>query len=275
MSSLRKQLREHYQVPPDKKLRLSARDPDNLYGVPDGKDQGLELRDTLTERLGELQNLLYAQQKHRVLVILQGMDTSGKDSTIRRVFRVVDPLGVRVASFRAPNKDEITRDYLWRVHRRVPSNGELVIFNRSHYEDVLVARVRRLVPKRQWRKRYDHINDFERMLTDEGTTILKFFLHISHEEQKRRLQRRLEDPTKHWKFDISDINERSFWPEYVRAYEEAISRTSTPWAPWYVIPANHKWYRDVAVAGILVDTLNALRMRFPPPPPGLDEIVLE
>jgi PPK2 family polyphosphate:nucleotide phosphotransferase len=209
--------------------------------------------------------LLYAEQKHKVLIVLQGMDTSGKDGTIRRVFEGVNPQGVRVASFKQPTPEELDRDFLWRVHKQVPGKGEMVIFNRSHYEDVLVVRVHELVPKEVWSKRYEHINSFERMLADEGTTILKFFLHIDQEEQKQRLQARLDDPHKHWKFNPADLEERKLWPKYMKAYEEAISKTSTDGAPWYIVPANRKWYRNIVVGTIIVEALTRLNMRYPEP----------
>ena len=266
---------DRYRVQPGSRARLKHWDPDDDSVTDGDKARGVHWREQLSSRLDELQDLLYAQKKHRVLLILQGMDTSGKDSTIRRVFHTVDPLGVRVANFRAPTADEQARDYLWRVHRNVPADGEIVIFNRSHYEDVLVPRARGQQSRREQQRRLGHIADFERMLSDEGTTIMKCYLHISRDEQRRRLQDRLDDPTKHWKFDYSDIREREYWDEYIAAYEDALTATSLPHAPWYVIPANHKWVRDLIVSAILVDTLKGLRMRYPPPPEGLDQVKLD
>jgi len=219
----------------------------------------------LNERLEELQELLYAEHKHKVLIVLQAMDTGGKDGTIRHVFEGVNPQGVRVASFKKPTLEELDHDFLWRVHKQVPGKGEIVIFNRSHYEDVLVVRVHNLAPKEVWSKRYDHINGFERMLVDEGTTILKFFLHIDLDEQKERLQARLDEPNKRWKFNPDDLEERKLWPKYVKAYEDAISKTSTSWAPWYIVPANRKWYRNLVVGTVVIEALEDLNMRHPEP----------
>jgi PPK2 family polyphosphate:nucleotide phosphotransferase len=213
--------------------------------------------------MAEQQELLYAEHKHKILVILQAMDTGGKDSTIKKVFGPLNPQGARVVSFKKPSAQELDRDYLWRAHRQVPCKGEIVIFNRSHYEDVLVVRVHSLVPKSVWSRRFKQINEFERMLWEEGTTILKFFLHIDLDEQKKRLEERIQNPSKHWKFDDADLPERKLWPEYMKAYEDAISRTSTKWAPWYIIPANHKWYRDIVIGKIIVDTLKRLKMKYP------------
>lgn len=242
--------------------------------APGDKAKTQEQTAQLAERIGELQELLYAEHKHKVLVLLQGMDTSGKDGAIRKVLREVIPQGVRVVSFKKPTEPELDRDYLWRVHPHVPGRGELVVFNRSHYEDVLVVRVHSLVPKGVWKKRYDHINAFERMLTDEGTTILKFFLHISREEQRERLQARLDDPTKRWKFQHGDLAERKLWDDYMRAYEDAIEKTSTPHAPWTIVPADRKFMRDFIVAGAIVKALERLKMKYPDPP-DVDGVTVE
>ena len=266
---------DRYRIAPGSRVRLTRWDPGDKWVTDGDKAQGVHRREQLAERLNELQDLLYAQKKHRILLILQGMDTSGKDSTIRRVFHTIDPLGVRVANFRAPSTEEQARDYLWRVHRKVPANGEIVIFNRSHYEDVLVPRARGHQSRREQQRRLGHIADFERMLSDEGTTIIKCYLHISIDEQRQRLQDRLDDPTKHWKFDYSDIREREYWDAYIKAYQDAMTVTSLPHAPWYVIPANHKWVRDLIVTTILVDTLTRLRMHYPPAPEGLDQVKLD
>ncbi|MGZ8779688.1 MAG: PPK2 family polyphosphate kinase [Thermoanaerobaculia bacterium] len=228
----------------------------------------------LADRIGELQELLYAENKHKVLIILQGMDTSGKDGTIRKVLREVSPQGVRVVSFKKPTEFELAHDYLWRVHAHVPARGELVVFNRSHYEDVLVVRVHSLVAKSVWKKRYEQIIAFERMLADEGTTILKFFLHISADEQRERLQARLDDPTKRWKFQHGDLEERKLWDHYQRAYEDVIETTSTKWAPWQIIPADRKSMRDFIVAGAVVKALERLQMKYPEPP-DLDGVTVE
>jgi PPK2 family polyphosphate:nucleotide phosphotransferase len=209
------------------------------------------------------------------MVVLQAMDTGGKGGTIRHVFQGVNPQGVKVSSFKAPSKEELDHDYLWRVHRRTPCTGEIMIFNRSHYEDVLVVRVHNLVPAEVWKRRYRHINDFERMLTNEGTKILKFYLHIGWEEQKERFQMRLENQNKQWKFSLGDLEERKLWTEYMRAYEDMLSKTSTEEAPWYIVPANRKWYRNLVVATLLVDTIEGLSLSYPEPEDNLSEIVVE
>jgi PPK2 family polyphosphate:nucleotide phosphotransferase len=265
---------ERYRVDPGKKVRLDEIDSDDSSLFKGGKDEGKAALVKLNETLEGLQDLLYAEGKRRVLVILQGMDTSGKDGVIRWVFNSMDPLGIRVASFKVPTAEELARDYLWRIHKQVPGNGELVIFNRSHYEDVLVVRVRDIVPKKVWSKRYDQINDFEKHLAETGTTIVKFYLHISKDEQRKRLQERIDRPEKRWKFNLGDLDERKLWGDYQKAYEDALSKTSKPWAPWYVIPANRKWYRNWVISKILIDTLEGLKMRLPEPP-NLDGVVVE
>ena len=252
-----------YLVKPGSKVDLRKYDTDDtsLYsgGKKDGKEDLLELN----QELEVLQEMLYAQHKHKLLVVLQGMDTSGKDGVIRHVFEGVNPQGVRVASFKVPTPIELDHDYLWRVHARVPARGEIVIFNRSHYEDVLVVRVHSLVPEKTWKARYEQINAFEKTLAEEGVTILKFFLHISPEEQKERLLARLQDSSKHWKYNPGDLKERQLWGQYRQAYEDALSKTSTSHAPWYVIPADKKWYRNWVIASIMVDTLKGLKMEYP------------
>ena len=265
---------KQYMLKPGSQVKLSEWDPADTGKFEGGKKDGLEEVEKLTSKLGELQELLYAEHKHKVLVILQGMDTGGKDGAIRRVFNGINPVGVRVASFKAPTPAELDHDYLWRVHKQVPGNGEIVIFNRSHYEDVLIVRVHNLVPPDVWSKRYDQINEFERILAENGTTILKFYLHIDKDEQKERLQARLDDPTKHWKFHRADLEERKLWPEYMQAYEEMLNKTSTDHAPWYLIPANRKWFRDLVISSVLVDTLEELKMKYPEPEENLDEIVI-
>jgi PPK2 family polyphosphate:nucleotide phosphotransferase len=266
---------DQYRVLPGSEIDLSLWDPADLRASPGSKSKAKALLRELNEELEVLQELLYAEGKHRVLIVLQGMDTSGKDGTIRHVFEGVNPQGVRVANFKVPTHHELARDYLWRVHQVVPRKGEIVIFNRSHYEDVLVVRVHSLVPEDIWSRRYDHINDFERMMHDEGTVILKFYLHINMDEQKERLLARLHEPQKQWKFNLGDVKERQRWPDYTQAYEAVLSRTSTDWAPWYVVPANRKWYRNLVVASTLVDTLKGLNMQYPEPEEGLDSVVFE
>ncbi|HUW09900.1 MAG TPA: polyphosphate kinase 2 family protein [Anaerolineae bacterium] len=266
---------DRYKVLPGCHVDLKDWDPGDTSAYHGDKGDGRDRLDELNGEMEVLQELLWAEHKHKVLILLQGMDTSGKDGTIRHVFQGVDPQGVRVSGFKVPTPIELDHDYLWRVHSQVPGRGEIVIFNRSHYEDVLVVRVHSLVPEETWSRRYAHISDFERMLAEEGTTILKFFLHIDLDEQKERLRARLNEPTKQWKFKRGDLKERKLWPEYTKAYEEVLSKTSTEWAPWYAIPANRKWYRNLAIATILVNTLKGLDMRYPPPEENLDDVVLE
>jgi PPK2 family polyphosphate:nucleotide phosphotransferase len=270
---------ERYRVKPGSKLELAKHDPASTAGIAgfDGdKDKAEEeVFPKLNARLEELQELLWAEGRHKVLVVLQGMDTCGKDGTIRHVFDGVNPVGVRVASFKVPTAEELARDFLWRIHAKVPGKGELVIFNRSHYEDVLVVRVHNLVPPEVWRRRYGQINDFEKLLADTGTTILKFFLHIDKAEQKERLEARIKEPAKRWKFRKGDLADRALWNDYLAAYEEALERTSTEHAPWYVVPANKKWYRNLVVATVLVRTLERLDMKTPPPEEDLSSVVIE
>jgi PPK2 family polyphosphate:nucleotide phosphotransferase len=266
---------KRYRVSPGTKVDLDQWDPDDTSMFTGKKTDGVRALEPLTARLEQLQELLYAEGKHKVLIVLQAMDAGGKDGTIRHVFDGVNPQGVKVASFKAPSDNELAHDYLWRVHRRAPAKGEITIFNRSHYEDVLVVRVKKLAPKSVWARRYRQINEFEKMLVDEGTTILKFYLHISKDEQKQRLQDRLDKADKHWKFNAADLKERARWNDYQKAYESVLSKTSTKSAPWYVIPANRKWYRNLVISRILVDTLEGLDMRYPAPEEGLDELVIE
>ena len=262
-----------YRIAPGTTVRLRDFDPDDTSLVRGGKEDGREASAKIVERLGELQELLYAEHKRKVLIVLQGMDTSGKDGTIRHVMGGFDAVGVRVASFKKPTQIELDHDFLWRVHAQTPASGEITVFNRSHYEDVLVVRVHDLVPEKVWRKRYEQINDFERMLTENGTLILKFFLHISKGEQKKRLEDRIQDPTKRWKFQGGDLDERKLWNQYVKAYEDALSKTSTVAAPWYVVPANAKWYRNYVVASVIADALEGLKMKYPEP--DLSKIVVK
>ncbi len=245
------------KVEPGSTLNLSAistRAPERVK-----RDEAEARFADLAVELGELEDLLYAAQRHAVLIVLQGLDTSGKDGTIRKVFREVDPIGCRAVSFKAPTAEELAHDFLWRVHKQTPAKGEMVIFNRSHYEDVLVARVHELVPETVWRTRYDHINAFERLLAESGTVILKFYLHISKEEQEARLLERERDVEKAWKLSASDWIERRSWDAYRAAYEDALMRCSTSWAPWYIVPADQKWFRNLAVAEVIVSRLRPLR----------------
>lgn len=252
-----------YRVDPDSKVNLEEWDPKDARAFSDDKEEGRERLHHICNRLCDLQEVLYAERKHKVLIVLQGMDTAGKDGTIKSVFKEVNPQGLVIKSFKVPSDEELSHDYLWRIHKYAPEKGKITIFNRSHYEDVLVVRVHKIVSLETCKKRYAQINEFERMLHEEGATILKFFLHIDKEEQKERLQKRLDNPDKNWKFNPGDLKERSLWPEYMKAYEDAISHTSSPWAPWHIIPSNTKWRRDIIVAGLIVDALENLDMKYP------------
>lgn len=256
---------DRYQITPNSNVNLSKVDPANSAEFDGGKQEAKKDLLGLNDELEILQEMLYAQHKHKVLIVLQGMDTSGKDGVIRHVFEGVNPQGVKVASFKVPTRIELDHDYLWRVHAQVPGRGEIVIFNRSHYEDVLVVRVHNLVPETVWSKRFKQINDFEQMLVEEGVTILKFFLHISPEKQKERLLARLQKERKHWKYNPDDLKERQLWQQYWKAYEDVLSKTSTSVAPWHVIPADRKWYRNWVIARTLVNALKELKMEYPEP----------
>lgn len=254
---------KHYRVKPGEEVDLRKIDADDTAAAPETKDDAHAELEKLSKKLEELQELLFAQHEHKLLIVLQGMDTSGKDGTIQHVFEGVNPQGVRVTSFKEPSTVELAHDYLWRVHEEVPAKGMIGIFNRSHYEDVLVVRVHGQITADECERRYRHLVEFERMLVEEGTTILKFFLHISKDEQKRRLEARLSDPRKHWKFAYGDVKERALWDDYQRAYERLLAATSTERAPWYVIPADKKWYRNLAIARLIVGTLEDLKMDYP------------
>lgn len=263
-----------FRVEPGERVDLSRCDAGDTGGRSKNGETAQELA-ALNAKVELLQERLWAANGPSVLVVLQGMDTSGKDGTIRHVFEGVNPLGVRVAAFKAPTEDERAHDFLWRVHPQVPGRGEMVIFNRSHYEDVLAARVRGFVPPAVWKLRYRQIVDFERLLAETGTTILKFFLHIGRDEQKERLEARLADPEKRWKFRLGDLEDRRLWDEYMAAYEDLLERTSQDHAPWYVIPSNKKWYRNLAVAEVLVEALEKLDLRQPEPEEDLSGVVIE
>jgi len=254
---------KRYRVKPGKKFDLDDIDPGETELA--SKNAATEQNAKMQGRLADLQELLYAEHKHKILIVLQGRDTSGKDGTVRHVMGGFNPAGVHVVSFKKPTQVELDHGYLWRVHAQVPASGDIVVFNRSHYEDVLIVRVHSLVPKDVWSKRYDQINDFERMLSETGTTVLKFFLHISKEEQRKRLEERVQDPAKRWKFQHTDIEERKLWDDYVKAYEVALEKTSTNWAPWYIVPANTKWYRNYVVGSIICQAMEKLKMRYPEP----------
>jgi PPK2 family polyphosphate:nucleotide phosphotransferase len=264
-----------YRVKPGSKVDLKDWDADDKSASPASREADEKRLLELAARIDDLQELLYAESKRGVLVVLQGMDTSGKDGTIRHVFREVDPLGVRAVRFKVPNDDELAHDFLWRVHPHAPAKGELVIFNRSHYEDVLVVRVHKLITDAECKRRYELINGFERLLADNNTVILKFFLHISRDEQRKRLQERVDDPKKQWKFSMNDLAERALWPDYMKAYADALAATSTEWAPWYVVPSNSKMNRNLFVSSVLLDALEGLKMRYPRPKEKLNGIVVE
>jgi PPK2 family polyphosphate:nucleotide phosphotransferase len=263
--------RKQFLVKPGEKLRLKKLDPSDT-GEVESEDAAKEGAERYLKELAHQQTLLYAQHKHSVLVVLQAMDAGGKDGTIRRVFSGVNPQGVDVASFKQPTPIELAHDFLWRVHAQAPKAGQIVVFNRSHYEDVLVTRVHKLVDKKTCVSRYEHIRDFEALLAQSGTTVLKFFLHISKDEQLARFAQRLDDPGRNWKISESDYSERELWDDYVDAYEDAIGATSTDDAPWYVIPSNHKWFRNLAVSQIITDTIADLGLAFPKPSVNIADI---
>ena len=256
--------REQFMVRPGSKVKLSKWDPADTAGFARKKDVLPLVRENV-KRLADLQYLLYAEGRRAMLVVLQAMDAGGKDGTIRHVMGTLNPQGCPVTSFKAPTPEELAHDFLWRIHKAVPKRGEIGIFNRSHYGDVLVVRVHNFVPRSVWSKRYRQINSFEKLLAEAGVHILKFYLHVSKREQLRRLKKRLDNPAKHWKANPKDFDEREHWDDYMRAYEAALARCSTECAPWFVIPADHKWFRNLAVSQILVETLEALDMKLPEP----------
>jgi PPK2 family polyphosphate:nucleotide phosphotransferase len=260
-----------YLAAPAKKVKLDKIDTSDKGHFKDRDEAEARTAKDL-KKLTELQDLLYAQDKHALLVVIQGMDTAGKDGAISHVFSGVNPQGCAVHSFKTPSTIERSHDFLWRIHAAVPPKGTIGIFNRSHYEDVLVVRVHNLVPEKVWSKRYDNINNFEHMLADEGVAIVKFFLHISKDEQKERLQARLDDKDKNWKFNVGDLAERKLWDDYQRAFEDAIEKCSTKWAPWYVVPADRKWFRNWVISDTLVRTMEEMDLKYPKPEEGLDKI---
>src|SRR5262245_30631689 len=265
-------------VKPATKVSLKHYDPDDTGPYDpssEGKAQAQEKLDKLLRELVNLQNLLYAENRRAVLIVLQGMDAAGKDGTVRKVMSGLNPLGVDVVPFKVPNEEEADHDFLWRVHKAVPRFGDMGIFNRSHYEDVVVVRVHGLVPRKVWKKRYEQINQFEKMLVENNLVVLKFFLHISKDEQKKRLEARLRDPTRYWKFSTKDVAERRYWDDYQEAYEDALTKCSTRWAPWHIVPANHKWYRNLVVAQTVVEAMRDLDMHYPEPAEDLSKIVIE
>ena len=253
-----------YRVEPGERFSLADHDPGDTDGT--SEDEIEREYEGLREQITGLQEKLYAEEQRSLLVVLQGIDAAGKDGTVKHVLRGTNPAGVRVFSFKQPSAEELSHDFLWRYHQDTPADGMIHVFNRSHYEDVLVVRVKELASEELWRSRYDSINDFERMLAREGTTIVKFLLHISKEEQLEKFRERLEAPHKYWKWSENDLKERERWEDYQQAYEDAVNATSTAWAPWYVVPANHRWYRNYVVARILAATLAAMDPQFPRPP---------
>ncbi len=251
-----------FLVRPGTRAVLADFDPHGKYGLK--KKEGKAEVKELNKELNKLQELLYATRKYSLLIVLQGMDTSGKDGVIKHVVEAFNPQGVCVTGFKVPTEEELDHDFLWRVHKATPRKGIVGVFNRSHYEDVLVVRVANLAPEAVWRRRYEAINAFERTLAESGTVVLKFYLHISKERQRERLQDRLDDPTEHWKFKVGDLDARAQWDAYTAAYEDALSFCSTPYAPWYIIPADRKWVRNLFISRILQDTLSSLDMAWPP-----------
>jgi len=260
-----------FRVEPGSKVKLDAVNA-RYKGEHEDKDSAQPELEKYVQKLLGLQYLLYAENKRSLLIVLQGMDAAGKDGTISHVLGAMNPQGCRVYGFKTPSAEEQAHDFLWRIHKVTPQKGFVVVFNRSHYEGVLVVRVHNLVPNEVWGKRYDEINAFEQQLFNEGTNILKFFLHINKEEQLDRFKQRLDDPGRRWKISESDYAEREYWDEYQKAYEEAISKCSTSYAPWYIIPSNHKWFRNLAVSQIIVDTLESLNMKLPEPTVNIDNI---
>jgi len=263
--------RKKFAVEPGARIDLGSIDP-AFTPKHLSKDGAAAEMEHDSARLSDLQYLLYADNRHSVLIVLQGLDASGKDGTIGHVFRALNPQGARVHSFKEPSREEAAHDFLWRAHLPTPERGEIVIFNRSHYEDVLVVRVHDLVPKRVWSKRYDLINAFEKNLTDAGTTILKFYLHMSAQEQLKRFKDRLDDRARQWKISESDYTERAYFADYLKAFEEVLERTSTDHAPWFIIPSDHKWFRNLAISKIVVETLESLGMKLPRTTVDLDDI---
>lgn len=263
-----------FTLSPGGKFRLKDFDP-GWTGKYQDKGEAKPLIQKNLERLNELQDMLYAQNKHTLLIVLQGMDTAGKDGVISHVVGAFNPQGVQIASFKVPTEEELAHDYLWRVHKVVPGRRMVGIFNRSHYEDVLAVRVLKIVPKKVWSKRFGQINDFEQLLAESGVTIVKFYLHISKEEQAERLRERQQTPSKQWKFSPGDLEQRKLWDDYTVAFEEALTRCNTKVAPWYVIPANRNWYRNLAISDILIQTLEKLGLAYPDPVPDIESYVIE
>ncbi|MGH3138018.1 MAG: PPK2 family polyphosphate kinase [Gaiellaceae bacterium] len=261
------------RVDPGTRPEIATRDPRDTLGL-ESKDAAKDHLSELVERLSRLQERLFAEGERSLLLVLQGLDASGKDGVIRTIFTGVNPHGCRVVSFRAPTSTELAHDYLWRVHAELPPRGIIGIFNRSHYEDVVAVRLHRLAPEEVWRRRPDHIREWERMLDDEGTTVVKVFLNISKDEQRQRFQERIDDPEKRWKFRRDDLEVRRRFDEYLTAWEDVLEQTSTDWAPWHVVPADRNWVKSVAVATLLVDALERLDPQFPEPEAGIEGLTI-
>lgn len=260
---------KNYQVKPGNKLRLSQCDPDDTGSYEkngQGKEKSKAVTKKLTDKLSELQERLYANSTRALLIVLQGMDTSGKDGTIKHVMSGVNPQGCKVVTFKTPSAEELGHDFLWRVHQKAPAKGQIGIFNRSHYEDVLITRVHGLLSDKVIKQRFNQIKEFEELLSESGTVILKFFLHISKDEQKNRLEERINNPQKRWKFSEADLEERKFWGNYIEAFETMMAATSIESAPWHIVPANHKWFRNLIIAGHVVTALEEMKLKTPPPP---------
>lgn len=255
-----------------KKVNLKDYDPDYTEGME--RQEAEALLGPLQKRLADLQEMMYAQRKYALLVVVQAMDAAGKDSLVKKVFDQTEVQGVLVHGFKAPNEDELARDFLWRIHARVPAKGYIGAFVRSHYEDVLVVRVNNLVPEDVWRRRYAHINNFERLLHDSGTRVLKFYLHVSKDEQKEQLQERLDDPSKHWKWSDGDLETRAKWDEYMEAFEDAFEECNTDYAPWHIVPGNRRWYRNYIVTKTIVEAMEKMDLKYPPAPEGIDKVVI-
>jgi PPK2 family polyphosphate:nucleotide phosphotransferase len=266
--------KQQNRVPLGKKIDLSDYDAGYSGGFKSKREIKEQVKANV-QRMAELQELMFAEGKHALLIVLQAMDAGGKDSTIRHVMDGFNPQGCHVVGFGVPTELEMDHDFLWRIHPHTPPRGHVSIFNRSHYEDVLVVRVNELVPKKVWQARYDHINAFEKMLADSGVTILKFYLHISKDEQKERFQERLDRVEKNWKFNPGDLKTRAQWGDYMHAFEDVFARCNHPWAPWYVVPANKKWYRNWVVSSAIVEAMEKMEMQYPPAPEGLDKIVID
>ena len=269
-----KDITNKLMVTEGKKINLQKLSPEYDFSINEKKAEDV-LKQNLKKRMSNLQYRLYAERKKALLIVFQGIDTSGKDSTIRHVISTFNPQSCMVKAFKEPTAEDLLHDFLWRVHKRAPAKGEIVVFNRSHYEDIIQPRVHKTIHKSIWSQRYEHINAFEKCLSDSNIKIIKFFLHISKEEQRKRLEERLNDPSKHWKVSERDMEDRKFWSSYTVSYQDIIKRCSNTWAPWYIIPADKKWFRNLAVGLIIVDTIERMKPKFPKPAINLSKIVID